>query len=202
MSVAIDMLRARIRTLEDRTTVPPTRIPSGLSELDGLIGGLPRPGIIELHGPPGSGRSRLALQLAASQTRRGSRVAWLDLSHTLYPPAASQLQVDLNHVLVVRPPSHEATWAAEQLIRSGNFSLVVVADPGALGRAGARWQLAAEVGQTTVIVLNHRTVRNLPASVRLELCPDAIVVRRNRGGHIGARRAGPDWPARSCPWPS
>ena len=202
MSVAIDMLRARIRTLEDRTVVPPTRIPSGLNALDTLVGGLPRPGIVELYGPPGSGRCRLALQLSAPPTRRGARVAWLDPSRTLYPPAASQLEVVLDHVLVVRPPPPEATWAAEQLIRSGNFALVVVAEPGVLGRAGPRWQLAAEVGQTTVIVVNQRTVRSLPACVRLELCPEAIAVRRNRGGHIGARRPGPDWPDRIRLWPT
>ena len=69
-AAARDALRARIRALEGSTPVR-RRVPCGVGSLDGLIGGLPQPGIVEISGPEGAWRARIAPGAAASFARAG-----------------------------------------------------------------------------------------------------------------------------------
>ncbi|RPA90082.1 P-loop containing nucleoside triphosphate hydrolase protein [Choiromyces venosus 120613-1] len=63
-----------------------SRVSTGSEELDKAVGGgLARGKITELCGPPGSGKTSLALQSAANALLcgDGNRVAWVDTSHPL-----------------------------------------------------------------------------------------------------------------------
>jgi hypothetical protein len=206
-SAALDELRARIRELEGAPAVQRRRAPSGVPAWDAIAQGLPVPGVVEISGPEGAGRSRLALALAAPQTRLGRRVAWVDPMSRLYPPSAEDHGVDLGRLMIVRPPEDGSApwaWATEQLLRSGCFALVVVdfpPHPGSRRTLAHAWARAAERGGSTAIVLAARPVRELPAEIRVSASGGELVVVRDRGGPTAqARSELPPWPARADPW--
>ncbi|MBX2797671.1 MAG: hypothetical protein KTR31_08390 [Myxococcales bacterium] len=187
----LDALRAKIRAIEGGPRVVRRRVPTGVEALDALVEGLPVPGIVEICGREGSGRSRLALTILARATASHTAVAWVDPLKRLYPPAAADLGVALEQLLVVRPPEDGSTpwaWATEQLLRSGCFGWVVVDLP---PRSGSRralshtWARAAEYGCCTVIAISERPTRELPADVRLSVGEGRLFVVRDRGGRAG-----------------
>lgn len=205
----LEALRARIRALEGGARVVRRRAPSGVDEVDELLGGLPKPGIVEVCGAPGSGRVRWVGALLAAATQRRRLVAWVDPLRRLHPPALHDLGVELPNLLVVRPPEDGTSpwlWATEQLLRSGCFELVVVERPPVEGKAlprrpvGARWARAAEHGQSTALVLGERPARQLSADVRVSVGGGAATVVRDRGGPGGGRAPLPAWPRAACPW--
>lgn len=189
MGAALDLaaLRARIRELEGGAVVRRLRPVTGVGAFDALLGGLPRPGVVELSGPEGSGRARSALALAARHTARGEAVAWVDPLRRLFPPGAQGLGVHLDHLLVVRPVEDGSApwaWATEQLLRSGCFPLVVLEWPPVRGlrRAAAHgFARAVEHGGCTLVVITARPVRELPADVRLATGDGRLTVVRDRG---------------------
>jgi hypothetical protein len=216
-AATIDALRARIRAIEGGGQRSTARRPSGLATLDTLADGLPRPGLVEIAGPTGSGAVRLALELVAAQTRQRRRVAWVDRDRTLHPPAALAQGVDLDRLLIVRPPAvgreggrHAGTWAAEQLLRSGCFGLVVVTEPlDTEGRpvsehrfAGVRWRQAAEQGGSTgLFVTRSRALRRaLGADLRLGLDGRRLTLLKDRQRPMGAQALLPPWSEQVDPW--
>lgn len=205
-SAALDVLRARIRALEGGARVERRRVSSGVDELDDLLGGLPVPGIVEICGPEGSGRARVALGVAAAVTRSGRSVAWVDPLARLYPPSAADHGVRLEQLLVVRPAEDGSApwaWATEQLLRSGCFGLVVVDLPERTGSRRALshgWARAVEHGRSTALVISRRPTRELPADVRLSAGDGRLVVLRDRVGISGGGRPLPRAPARAEPW--
>ncbi|MCB9675146.1 MAG: hypothetical protein H6737_08510 [Alphaproteobacteria bacterium] len=210
--MSIADLRAQIRALEGGPRVERARVPSGSPALDGLVGGLPRPGLFELHGPPGCGAVRLALQMVADETRRRRWVAWVDRERTLHPPAALAIGVDLDRMLIVQPPAggaeggrHAGTWAVEQLLRSGCFPLVVVTSDPAMPEhrfAGTRWRQAAEKGNSTALILtrDRNAGRALQPDVRLLVEPGRLTVTRDRAGQAGAIAMLPPVGTHIDPW--
>jgi hypothetical protein len=198
-NAALDVLRARIRALEGGPRIERRRAPSGVEIVDRLLGGLPVPGVVEVCGADGAGRTRLALDLAAAITSRRNLVAWVDPLCRLHPPAAAARGVALERLLILRPVCERASgsgwrgedgtslwaWSTEQILRSGSFPLVVTDLP---PRTGSRrvlshgWARAAEHGRCTAFVLSHRTTRELPADVRLSIGDRTVTVLRDRGG--------------------
>ncbi|MFT4626697.1 MAG: hypothetical protein ACI8PZ_005375 [Myxococcota bacterium] len=204
-SAVLDSLRERIRLLEGGAPVQRSRAPSGVPEVDRLIGGLPVPGVVELTGARGSGVTSLALHLAAAEMRAGGLVAWVDSEASLYPPALDRLGVELSRLLVVRPPAdgqHSELWAAEQLLRSGCFGLVVVdrLAGGVLRSTGHGWARACERGHSVALVLGENSARWLPAEVRLAVGDGRLTVVRDRGGRTGSHSPLPAPPPMSGPW--
>lgn len=205
-AAALDALRARIRALEGGPRVQRRRVACGVEALDEVLGGLVEPGIVEICGPDGAGRTRLALALAARVTCARRAVAWVDPRSRLYPPAAHDHGVVLERLLVVRPPEDGSSpwaWATEQLLRSGCFSLVVVELPPRQGSRRAlshTWARAAEHGSCTAVVLSERPTRELPADVRLSVGSGRLFVVRDRTRVPGGSAALPDRPRRANPW--
>src|SRR2546430_14304978 len=97
------------------------RLPTGLAVLDeALGGGLPRGRITELAGAPSAGRTGLACAIAASATRVGETIAWVDPADALEPEAAAAAGIALARPLWVRPRSvTHASRAAAPLLRPG-----------------------------------------------------------------------------------
>ena len=153
-----------------------------------------------------TGRMRLALSMVAVATRERQSVAWVDPVRQLYPPAAAALGVDLDRLLIVRPPcdgTHPELWATEQLLRSGCFSLVVSHLPEARGArrfGGHQWARAAERGRCTALVLGERPARDVPAEIRLQTGGGRVSVLRDRGGRPGGSATLPAWPEGVGPW--
>lgn len=192
-------LRARIRQIEGRPATRRRVRPTGVSAVDDALGGLPQPGLVELFGPPGSGATRLALALVAARTRT-ERVGWVDPQHLLYPPTARALGVDLERLVLLRPPADLVAWSVEQLLRSGCFSLVVATSPPAAAGVGRRWDRAAERGGATLLVCGTQPHRDLPSQAQLATRRTAARVQRHRHGRAGVTLTLPSWPAGRDPW--
>jgi protein ImuA len=195
-------LRDEIRRIERRPARRVGALPSGVPEVDALLpGGFPCGALAELRGGPASGKTAVALAVAA-RLGGGALAAWVDGRGELYPPAAAAMGVDLERLLIVRPPGGEegarlALWAAEALLGSGAFAAVTVdvaLDRPLRGADAALRRLvtAAEKGGTAGLWLSApgATLRP-PAAVRLDLAVEAGRIRARRlGGVAGPERAG------------
>ena len=84
-----------------------------------------RPNILELRGPASCGKLGVALLWLAAASR-GGLVAVVDQAGTFYPPAAAASGLDLERLVVVRPPDRRAaTEAVSMLLSSAGFDAVL-----------------------------------------------------------------------------
>jgi protein ImuA len=99
-------LRDAIRGIERRPARRDGVVPSGLAEVDSALpgGGFPRGAMCELAGGRASGKTAAALAVLAALGEKDV-FAWVDGRGELYPPAAAARGVDLDRLLIVRPPS-------------------------------------------------------------------------------------------------
>jgi hypothetical protein len=87
--------------------------------------GYMRPNILELHGPESCGKLGVALLWLAAASR-GDLVAVVDLDGTFYLPAAAASGLDLERLVVVRPPDRQAAAeAVSLLLGSAGFDAVL-----------------------------------------------------------------------------
>ncbi|MEX0692375.1 MAG: recombinase RecA [Gemmatimonadales bacterium] len=110
-------------------------ISTGAVNLDAAIGigGIPRGRITEIYGPESSGKTTLALHLAANAQRAGGVAAYIDAEHALDVEYAKKLGVDIENLLVSQPDTgEEGLEIAEILVRSGAVDLIVVDSVAAL----------------------------------------------------------------------
>ena len=97
------------------------------------VGGLPRGRIVEIFGPESSGKTTLALHVAAEAQKKGGVAAFIDAEHALDPVYARQLGVNIDELLVSQPDSGEqALDIAEALVRSGAIDVLIVDSVAAL----------------------------------------------------------------------
>jgi hypothetical protein len=173
------------------------RRPTGMATLDRLLGGgLPRGAITVLTGPLGAGRRTVAAGLCARETAEGRPVAWIDANRTLYPPALSNLGVDLSRLLLVRGAKDRSWYAAEQIAASGAFSVMVATelDAGGGPSRARRLQTSTEGARvTTVLVLDPAAAACFPQAtlvLRLERRAASIHVRvdKDRTGVAAGKR--------------
>ena len=91
------------------------------------IGGVPRGRITEIYGPESSGKTTVALSIAAQSQKNGVTVAFIDVEHALDPNYAKILGVDIDSLLVSQPNSGEqALEIAETLVRSGAVDVIIL----------------------------------------------------------------------------
>jgi len=128
------------------------RLPTGLPEIDRLVGGGFPPGrLSEIAGPPSSGRTSVALGLLAGTTRAGQVTAVVDAADAFDPTSAEIAGVVLERVLWVRAPGpKEATRCTERLLEAHGFALVVLDLAHSEGTpATATWQRLARAAAAT-----------------------------------------------------
>jgi hypothetical protein len=178
---------------------------------------------VELAAPLALGGSTsvaLAAVRAGQARGRSAWCAWLDPEGTLHAPGVAASGVDLDRMLVVRPPRAQIARAAVRVVGAGAFEVVVVdldAVPGAtqapsIGMGTAKkkktWApevlvrklaLSAESSGCTVLLLTDSTrprAIQWPVALRLELSRpnrnDLVVrVAKDRRGRIGLVRTVP-----------
>ncbi|NLY89043.1 MAG: recombinase RecA [Firmicutes bacterium] len=125
-------------------------IPTGAITLDLAlgIGGVPRGRIVEIYGPEASGKTTVALHIAAEAQKLGGIAAFIDAEHALDPIYARNLGVDIDNLLISQPDTGEqALEIAEALVRSGAVDVVVVDSVAALT---PRAELEGEMGDAHV----------------------------------------------------
>jgi len=109
---------ARVRSLGE-----PQGQPSfGLDELRGRL--------VEISARGASATLTAAIELVAEAQEQGEPIAWIaGASGTFYPPDVAESGIDLQALVVVRVvDAVAAARAAERLLRSGAFGLVVIDD--------------------------------------------------------------------------
>ena len=97
------------------------------------VGGLPRGRIVECYGHESSGKTTLALHVAANAQKAGGVAAFIDAEHALDAGYAKKIGVDLDNLVVSQPNSgEEALGICERLVKSGAVDVVVVDSVAAL----------------------------------------------------------------------
>ena len=125
-------------------------ISTGCLSLDLALGGrgIPRGRIVEIYGPESSGKTTLALTVAANAQMTGGVAAFIDAEHALDPTWARRLGVDLDSLLVSQPDTGEqALEICELLVRSSAVDVVVVDSVAALI---PRAEIEGDMGDTHV----------------------------------------------------
>jgi recombination protein RecA len=125
-------------------------IPTGALSLDLAlgVGGIPRGRIIEVYGPESSGKTTVALHMAAEAQRLGGIAAFIDAEHALDPLYAKKLGVDIDNLLISQPDTGEqALEIAEALVRSGAIDTIIIDSVAALTPQA---EIEGEMGDTHV----------------------------------------------------
>jgi len=110
-------------------------ISTGLFSLNSAlgVGGLPTGRVIEIYGPESGGKTTLALTVISEAQRAGGRAAYIDAEHSLDPRWAQRIGVKIEDLYVSQPDNgEEGLEIAEILVRSGEFSVIVVDSVAAL----------------------------------------------------------------------
>ena len=170
-------------------------VPTGFNELDNVIpgAGWPVGAVTEVYAErPGLGELQLVMPAAARLTQSGHWVSLIGAPHIPYAPALASQGVDLGRILLVNPQTlEEKLWAAEQALRASCCGAVLLWVEQIPERALRRLQLAAEEGETTLLLF--RSGRVTPASMaalRLHVsrADSRTIVRvlKRRGGGLPA----------------
>jgi recombination protein RecA len=97
------------------------------------IGPLPRGAIVELSGPPASGKTTVALAIVAAVQRVKLNAAWIDAEHTFSPALALKFDIATETLPILRPTSAEqALDIARRLTASQGLDLLIVDSAAAL----------------------------------------------------------------------
>lgn len=148
-------------------------ISTGSLSLDMALGGygLPRGRIIEVFGPESSGKTTLALHVAAEAQKEGGIAAIIDAEHAFDPSWAKKLGVELDTLLVSQPGSgEEAMQICEMLVKSNAVDVIVVDSVAALV---PRQELEGEIGDSHVGLqarLMSQAMRKLTGAIAKSKC--------------------------------
>jgi recombination protein RecA len=130
------------------------------------IGGVPRGRVVEIFGPESSGKTTLALHIAAEAQTLGGMVAFIDAEHALDVNYARKLGVDVDNLLVSQPDTGEqALDIAEILVRSGAIDVLIIDSVAALV---PRAEIEGEMGDHHVGLqarLMSQALRKLTATI-------------------------------------
>lgn len=130
-----DFGEGSIMKLGDNQSMEVEVISTGSINLDAALGqgGVPRGRIIEIYGAESSGKTTIALHVAAEAQKNGGIVAYIDAEHALDPVYAKALGVDVDELLISQPDyGEQALEIADMLISSGAVDLIVVDSVAAL----------------------------------------------------------------------
>lgn len=143
-------------------------IPSGSIALDYAlgVGGYPKGRIIEIFGPESSGKTTLATHAVAEAQKMGLQAAYIDAEHAFDREYASNLGVDVDHLLFAQPDSGEqALEIADKLIASGQVGILVVDSVAALT---PKAEIEGEMGDSKIGLqarLMSQALRKMTANI-------------------------------------
>ncbi|GIM27786.1 protein RecA [Clostridium polyendosporum] len=165
--------KGSIMKLGEHSTLNLDAISTGCLDLDIAlgIGGVPRGRIIEIYGPESSGKTTVALHIAAEAQKIGGAVAYIDAEHALDPSYAKVLGVDIDNLVVSQPDTGEqALEITEALVRSGAIDVLVVDSVAALV---PRAEIEGEMGDAHVGLqarLMSQALRKLAGTINKSKC--------------------------------
>jgi len=142
--------KGAIMRLDENAILNIPGISTGALSLDLALGGkgIPRGRIVEVYGPESSGKTTLALTVAAHAQKDGGVAAFIDAEHALDPSWARRLGVNIDDLLVSQPDTGEqALEICELLVRSNAVDVIVVDSVAALI---PRAEIEGEMGDSHV----------------------------------------------------
>ena len=160
--------KGAIMRLGENVTMNVDKISTGSLSLDVAlgIGGVPKGRIVEIYGPESSGKTTIALHIAAEAQKAGGTAAFIDVEHALDPIYAGALGVDIDSLLVSQPDTGEqAMEICEALVRSGAIDVIVVDSVAAMV---PRAEIEGEMGDSHVGLqarLMSQALRKLTGSI-------------------------------------
>ncbi|MFC1883349.1 recombinase RecA [Thermodesulfobacteriota bacterium] len=160
--------RGSIMKLGEQKIIDVPTISTGSLALDLAlgVGGVPRGRVVEIYGPESSGKTTLALHVAAEAQAKDGTVAFIDAEHALDMSYARKLGVDVKGLLVSQPDTGEqALDIAEILVRSGAVDVIVIDSVAALV---PRAEIEGEMGDHHVGLqarLMSQALRKLTATI-------------------------------------
>jgi recombination protein RecA len=129
------------------TTLDIPCIGSGILGVDLALGqAFPEGRISEVYGPESSGKTTLALHVAAQAQRQGKNVAFIDAEHALDLKYAAALGVNVKELDLCQPDSGEQGLnVVNDLIKTGAYGLIVIDSVAALT---PQKELEGEIGDS------------------------------------------------------
>ena len=131
------------------------------------IGGLPRGRVVEIYGPESSGKTTLALHVAAEIQKIGGTAAVVDAEHALDPKYAEKLGVEISDLLVSQPDTGEqALEITDMLVRSSATDLIIIDSVAALT---PKAEIEGEMGDSHMGLqarLMSQALRKLTANIK------------------------------------
>jgi recombination protein RecA len=131
------------------------------------IGGLPRGRVVEIYGPESSGKTTLALHVAAEIQKAGGTAAFVDAEHAMDPQYAEKLGVHINDLLVSQPDTGEqALEITDMLVRSSAVDLIIIDSVAALT---PKAEIEGEMGDSHMGLqarLMSQALRKLAANIK------------------------------------
>ena len=165
--------KGAIMRLDDDPANLPPGLSTGAISLDLALGGrgIPVGRICEFYGPESSGKTTLALHVAAAAQKAGGVAAFIDAEHALDPTWARRIGVDLEALLVSQPDTGEqAMEICELLVRSNSIDVIVVDSVAALIPQA---EIEGEMGDTQVGLqarLMSKAMRKLTGAIAKSHC--------------------------------
>ena len=165
--------KGSVMKLGEDSTLSIDSISTGCLDLDIAlgIGGVPKGRIVEIYGPESSGKTTVALHIAAEAQKAGGAVAFIDAEHALDPSYARKIGVDTENLIVSQPDTGEqGLEIAEALVRSGAIDVLVVDSVAALV---PRAEIEGEMGDSHVGLqarLMSQALRKLTGTINKSKC--------------------------------
>ena len=161
--------------------------------LDRILGGWPKGALAEiLHELEGIGELRIVMPALARLSREQRWILWVAPPYVPYGPALWRHGVVLSRLLLINAVSStQCWWAAEQALRSGACSMVMLWSSTVDERRLRRLQLAAETGGAWALLFRGARAANQPspAALRLRVTSSAqglvVQVLKCRGRFVG-----------------
>jgi recombination protein RecA len=160
--------------------------------------------LVELSARGAAATLTAAIEIVAEAQTESEPVAWVSLAQsTFYPPDVAASGVDLAALAVIRAPHPiAAARAAERVLRSGAFGLVVLDLQGAGGLDMAiqgRLVTLAQTHDAAVICLTDKSADTPSLGSLVSLRGEALRTREHGGGFritvraLKDKRRGPGW---------
>lgn len=156
-----------IMVLGDQTAMDVETISTGSLSLDkALGGGMPRGRIVEVFGKESSGKTTLALQVAAAAQMQGGNVSMIDAEHAFDPNWARRLGVNPDTMAVCQPSSgEEGLTVCEALVKGKHDDVIIIDSVAALV---PQKELEGEIGDTHVALqarMMSQALRKMTGSI-------------------------------------
>lgn len=165
---------------------------SGYPALDQrLSGGFPPASVIEIKTLNGIGELRVLMPYLQQQQQK--LMIFIGAPAMLNSEFLVKHSIVLSQVLFVDAQDAEALWCAEQCLKSGCVSCVLLWQQALELLHIRRLVLAAERGESNLFVFrqNHSLTMNLPVALSMELSPSvrgvAVTIHKRRAGRSHAK---------------